>query len=83
MEQKYKIIKGTKEFCFKQIEEANKTLKEIREQCDHPKEYYEKVNYSTRPGQIFPNTTICGICGEVVEWPSWESCLDPSLYEND
>jgi hypothetical protein len=69
MEQKYKIIKGTKEFCFKQIEEANKTLEELRNQCDHPEEYYEKVTYSTRPGQYWENTTICGICGEVIKWP--------------
>lgn len=75
MKQKYRLIKGTKEFCYKQIEEANKTLKELREQCDHPEEHNEKCAYSPRPGQYWDNTIICSICGEVVKRP-WESQIE-------
>lgn len=67
MEEKYKLIKETKEFCFNQIKEANDTLAEIREKCDHPET--ELCTYSTRPGQYWEGTEICSICGEVVKWP--------------
>jgi len=66
MEQKYKIIKVTKEFCFQQIKEAEETLKELRERCDHPEEYIEIVNYMWAPGHIDPDTKMCGICGDVI-----------------
>ena len=68
MKQKYKNIKSTKEFCFKQIEEANKTLKEIRERCDHPSS--SKENYSWRIGSI-EERMICDVCGELTDVPSW------------
>jgi hypothetical protein len=68
MKQKYKNIKTSKEFCYKQIEEANKTLEEIREQCDHPEEYNEKCTYSPRVGQYWDNTIICSICGAVISF---------------
>ena len=67
MEQNYKSIKATKEFCFSQIKVAETTLRELREQCDHPET--ELCTYSTRPGQNWEGTEICSICGEVVKWP--------------
>ena len=66
MKQKYKNIKKTKEFCFDQIKEAEKTLKELREQCDHPEEYIESVNYMWASGHIQPDTKMCGICGDLI-----------------
>jgi len=67
MEQKYKIIKETTKFAYEQIKEAENTLIEMREKCDHPET--ELCTYSTRPGQYWDNTEICSICGEVVKWP--------------
>jgi len=69
MEEKYEIIKAKKENAFQRIKDAEQVLKEIRETCDHPEELYEKVTYSTRPGQYWENTTICSVCGEVIKWP--------------
>jgi hypothetical protein len=63
MEKKYQIIKETVEFAYKQIEEANKTLDEMREKCDHPET--EKVDYMWAPGHIMPDTEICSVCGKV------------------
>ena len=67
MEQKYKNIQITKEFCYKQIKEAETTLEELRKSCDHPEEFHEIVTYSPRPGQYWEDTTICSICGEIVK----------------
>ena len=67
MKQKYKNIQETKEFCYKKIKEANETLAEMREKCDHPEEYIEIVDYMWAPGHISSNTKMCGICGEVIQ----------------
>lgn len=83
MEQKYKNIKLTKEFCIKRIKESEETLKYLREQCDHPDEYHEVVTYMTRPGQYWNNTTICGICGEVVKWPYEDMEIETFTSEED
>ena len=73
MEQKYKVIKASKELCFQQIKEAEETLKELREKCDHPKEHIEIVNYMWAPGHITPDTKMCGVCGDVIrEQNQWE-----------
>jgi len=66
MEENYKVIKATKEFCFQRIKEANETLKVIREKCDHPKEHIEIVDYMWAPGHIIHDTEICGVCGDVI-----------------
>ena len=71
MEQKYKIIKETKEFFFKQIKEAEEGLKELREKCDHPEKHIEVVDYMWAPGHISRDTKICGICGEVIAGLIW------------
>ena len=66
MEEKYEIIKAKKENAYQRIKDAEKVLEQIREECDHPEEFHEKCTYSTRPGQYWDNTTICGLCGDVI-----------------
>jgi len=66
MEQKYKNIKGTKEFFFAQIKEAEEGLKELKERCDHPEEFIEICDYMWAPGHIEPNVKMCQICGKVI-----------------
>ena len=80
MEQKYNSIKATKEFCFSQIKVAEATLKELREQCDHPET--ELCTYSTRPGQYWENTEICSICGDVIKIPGMD-WIGEDRHNND
>jgi hypothetical protein len=75
----HQVIKETVEFAYKQIKDAEETLKEMREKCDHPET--ELVTYSTRPGQYWEGTEVCSICGEVVKWP-YEG-MDIKIETND
>ena len=67
MDEKHEILKAKVENAFERIKDANKVLEETRKECDHPSEYFEEVNYMTRPGQFWPGTIICGLCKEVIE----------------
>ena len=64
MDDKHKRIKASVEFNYKRIESCEKTIEELREECDHPE--IERVNYQWAPGHISPNTNLCSICGKVI-----------------
>lgn len=67
MDDKHKELKKQVQRCYDNIKYYNEWLDEIREECEHPET--KKVNYSPRPGQIFPDTQVCSVCGEVIKWP--------------
>lgn len=56
-------IKSEKERCFEQIEQCDKRLEEIREECKHEKTF--EGNYSWRVGCI-QRADICEYCGKKV-----------------
>ena len=51
---------------YRKIKEANSQLQIIRRFCQHTET--EKVNYEMRIGAVYEGTTVCVICGEVIEY---------------
>ncbi len=67
MDDKYKKLKEEVENCYWEIKYYNEKLEKLRKSCNHPET--ELVNYSPRVGQVFENTEVCSICGEVINIP--------------
>lgn len=58
-------VKLEKERCFEQIEQSNKRLEELREECNHEKT--EECNWSWRIG-CSQLADICTYCGEFIRY---------------
>jgi hypothetical protein len=65
LDEKHRVIKDQVNMMYDLIKMGEKSLEILRGQCDHPKT--KKVNYQWAPGHIMPNTTICAVCGEVIQ----------------
>lgn len=73
MDEKHTELKRKVDELYDTIKTSNDELTRIREiECKHPET--EFVDYTTRPGQVWENTEICSVCGEVmkfsIEFPS-------------
>ena len=68
MDDKHKRIKASVEFYFDRIASCNKTIKALRDECDHPER--KPFPYQWDIEDIKPNTDVCAICEQVIYEPS-------------